>query len=238
MEFKMSDYERCGDYNEVEDDLPKSKNPIIIILKLLTALICVGVIGILGFRLIIFNYYPDSVKNVYFNDALTEHYYERDGDIVIKTQKLLAPYDDNVNGNFFCDNLYLVDEIDQLQITVRYNRSLIDTIANELKIELDDKSSELFDFRLVASFGEDDMRTYDTVSDTVFDSFIMYRYHKLIFDGVEFDTETQGAPYWIRLEVVLKSDPSGKAYKIPIYQNEESYSDFEIYELSGEEKPE
>ena len=234
----MSDYERCGDYNEVEDDLPKSKNPIIIILKLLTALICVGVIGILGFRLIIFNYYPDSVKNVYFNDALTEHYYERDGDIVIKTQKLLAPYDDNVNGNFFCDNLYLVDEIDQLQITVRYNRSLIDTIANELKIELDDKSSELFDFRLVASFGEDDMRTYDTVSDTVFDSFIMYRYHKLIFDGVEFDTETQGAPYWIRLEVVLKSDPSGKAYKIPIYQNEESYSDFEIYELSGEEKPE
>ena len=197
-----------------------------------------GVIGILGFRLIIFNYYPDSVKNVYFNDALTEHYYERDGDIVIKTQKLLAPYDDNVNGNFFCDNLYLVDEIDQLQITVRYNRSLIDTIANELKIELDDKSSELFDFRLVASFGESDMRTYDTVSDTVFDSFIMYRYHKLIFDGVEFDTETQGAPYWIRLEVVLKSDPSGKAYKIPIYQNEESYSDFEIYELSGEEKPE
>ena len=197
-----------------------------------------GVIGILGFRLIIFNYYPDSVKNVYFNDALTEHYYERYGDIVIKTQKLLAPYDDNVNGNFFCDNLYLVDEIDQLQITVRYNRSLIDTIANELKIELDDKSSELFDFRLVASFGEDDMRTYDTVSDTLFDSFIMYRYHKLIFDGVEFDTETQGAPYWIRLEVVLKSDPSGKAYKIPIYQNEESYSDFEIYSLSGEEKPE
>ena len=234
----MSDYERYGDYNEVEDDLPKSKNPIIIILKLLTALICVGVIGILGFRLIIFNYYPDSVKNVYFNDALTEHYYERDGDIVIKTQKLLAPYDDNVNGNFFCDNLYLVDEIDQLQITVRYNRSLIDTIANELKIELDDKSSDLFDFRLVASFCEGDMRTYDTVSDTVFDSFIMYRYHKLIFDGVEFDTETQGAPYWIRLEVVLKSDPSGKAYKIPIYQNEESYSDFEIYELSGEEKPE
>ena len=112
----MSDYERYGDYNDVEDDLPKSKNPIIIILKLLIALICVGVIGILGFRLIIFNYYPDSVKNVYFNDALTEHYDERDGDIVIKTQKLLAPYDDNVNGNFFCDNLYLVDEIDQLQI--------------------------------------------------------------------------------------------------------------------------
>ena len=234
----MSDYERYGDYNDVEDDLPKSKNPIIIILKLLIALICVGVIGILGFRLIIFNYYPDSVKNVYFNDALTEHYDERDGDIVIKTQKLLAPYDDNVNGNFFCDNLYLVDEIDQLQITVRYNKSLIDSISKELDADLDDKSAELFDFRLVASFGEGDMRTYDTVSDTVFDSFLMYRYHKLVFDAVEFDTETQGSPYWIRLEVVLKSDPSGKSYKIPIYQNEESYSDFDIYSLSGEEKPE
>ena len=64
------------------------------------------------------------------------------------------------------------------------------------------------------------------------------RAQELNFDGVEFDTEKEGAPYWIRLEITLKSDPSRESYKIPIYQNEESYSNFEIHKLSGKEKPE
>ena len=234
----MSDYERYGDYNETEDDIPKSKNPVLIVLKILTALICVGVACLIAFRLIIFNYYPDSVKNVYFNDSLKEYYNANEGNIVIKTQKLLAPYDDNEKGNFFCDHLYLIDEIDQLQITLRYNKSLIDEISQSLGIELDDMSKDLFEFSLVASFGEDDLRKYGTVSNSVFDSSVMYRYHKLVFDGVEFDTEKEGAPYWIRLEVSLKADPSRDSYKIPIYQNEERYSDFEIYKLSDKEKPE
>lgn len=234
----MSDYERYGDYNDIEDDLPKSKNPVLIILKILTALICFGVIALLAFRLIIFNNYPDSVGNLYFNDKLTAHYNENNGKIVVKTQKLLAPYDDNKEGNFFCDHLYLIDEINQLQITARYNKSLIENLSAELGVKLDDMSDDLFDFCLVASFGEGDMRIYDTVSASVFDSNSMYRYHKLVFDGVEFDTEKEGAPYWIRLEITLKSDPSRESYKIPIYQNEESYSNFEIHKLSGKEKPE
>ena len=233
----MSDYERYGDYNEIEDDLPKSKNPVLLILKILTAIICIGVVGLLGFRLIIFNNYPDSVEKVYFNDTLTEHYNAKEGNITVKTQKLLAPYDDNKAGNFFCDNLYLIDEINQLQITVRYNKSLVDDISKKLGVEIDDMSADLFDFRLVASFGEGDIRTCGSLSDSVFDSFVMYRYHKLVFDGVEFDTEKEGAPYWIRLEVTLKSAPEGESYKIPIYQNEEKYSSFEIHKLTSKEKP-
>lgn len=237
LEKKMSDYERYGDYNDIEDDLPKSKNPVLIILKILTAIICIGVVGLLGFRLFIFNNYPDSVEKLYFNDVLTEHYNANGGNITVKTQKLLAPYDDNEEGNFFCDNLYLIDEIDQLQITVRYNKSLIEDLSLQLKTELDDMNAELFDFKLVASFGEGDMRTYSTVSNSVFDSSAIYRYHKLVFDGVEFDTEMQGSPYWIRLEISLRADASRDTYKIPIYQNEERYSDFKIYELSSEERP-
>ena len=234
----MSDYERYGDYNDIEDDLPKSKNPVLIVLKIITALICAGVIALLAFRLIVFNNYPDLVKNVYFNDILTEHYNANEGKIVVKTQKLIAPYDDNKEGNFFCDHLYLIDEIDQLQITARYNKSLIKDLSAELGVELDDMSDDLFDFCLVASFGEGDMRTYRNVSASVFDHNLLYRYYKLVFDGVEFDTEKEGAPYWIRLEITLKSDPTRESYKIPIYQNEESYNDFEIHKLSGKEKPE
>ena len=234
----MSDYERYGDYNEIDDDLPKSKNPVFILIKVLTALVCVGVVGLLAFRMILFNYYPDVAEGVYFNSALTEHYNAKEGNVEIKTQKLLAPYDDNEAGNFFCDKLYLIDEIDQLQITVRYNKSTVDNISEALGVKLDNASRDLFEFRLVASFGEGDMRTYSNLTAHEFDSFLMYRYHKLVFDGVEFDTETLGAPYWIRLEVILKDAPERESYKIPIYQNEEKYSDFEIYELSSKEKPE
>ena len=88
----MSDYERYGDYNDIEDDLPKSKNPVLIILKILTALICIGVIALLAFRLIIFNNYPESVKKVYFNDVLTKHYNANDGNIIVKTQNFNTHY--------------------------------------------------------------------------------------------------------------------------------------------------
>ena len=54
------------------EDIPKSKNPILLILKILIAVVCIGVIGIFAFRLVVFNYYPDTIKNLAFNDKLTD----------------------------------------------------------------------------------------------------------------------------------------------------------------------
>ena len=249
LEKKMSDYERYGDYNDIEDDLPKSKNPVLIILKILTAIICIGVVGLLGFRLFIFNNYPDSVEKLYFNDVLTEHYNANGGNITVKTQKLLVPYDDNKEGNFFCDYLYLIDEIDQLQITVRYNKSLIENLSAELGVALDDMSADLFSYSLVACNGKIDdskpdddesnfsTRTYNVECD-VFDSDIMYRYHKLVFDGVEFDLESPNSePYWMCLEIKLKDHDNGKVYKVFIYRNNAEFNKFDDYKLSSKERP-
>ena len=73
----MSDYERYGDYDDIEEDLPKSKNPVVIALKIMIFAVCVGVIGLIAFRMIAFNSYPASVKNVYFNESLTGYYNEK-----------------------------------------------------------------------------------------------------------------------------------------------------------------
>ena len=233
----MSDYERYGDYNDIEEDLPKSKNPVVIALKIMIFAICIGVIGLIAFRMIIFNSYPASVKNVYFNDKLTSYYNENDGDIEIKTQKLLAPYDDEDEGNFFCKHLYVIDEIDQLQITVRYNTATIEAIAKELGIELDENSEDLFSYRLCASYGDENPVVVGELTAEEYDKKLMYRYKKLVFDNVDFSLEKLGSPYWIRLEITVKGVECDKVYMVAIYENNEHYSNFKNYDLSRKEKP-
>ena len=52
------DMERYGDYNEYEEDLPKSKNPVLLTIKFLIIAVCLAVIGVLVFRIAFFNFYP------------------------------------------------------------------------------------------------------------------------------------------------------------------------------------
>ena len=231
----MSDYERYGDYDNTDDDLPKSKSPIILILKILIASICIGVVGLLAVRLIIFNNYPDSVKLVSFDDTLKEHYLEKNGDIEIKTQKIRAPYDDPDLGYFFSDHLYVIDGCDQLQITVRYNTANCKRISDELAIEggIDPDSQNSFGYCLVDNYG----RVYDNVTIAAFDSRSTYRYVKLIVNGVDFSPE-ENPPEWIRLDVYVNGADRVEPYTaLCIYENHANYSSFESYELSQKERP-
>ena len=233
----MSDYERYGDYDDIEEDLPKSKNPVVIALKIMIFVVCIGVIGIIAFRMISFNSYPKTVSRVHFNDKLTAYYNENGGDIEIKTQKLRAPYDNEDEGNFFCKHLYVIDEIDQLQITVRYNTATVKKMAQEFGIDMDENSDDLFSYRLYASYGEDKGMVVGELTASEFDKQLTYRYKKLVFDNVEMSLETIGSPYWIRLEIVVNGADNDKVYMIPIYENNEKLSTFKDYKLSEKEKP-
>ena len=255
----MEDFERYGDYNELEDGYyKKGRNIPMLVLKILTALICISVIAVIAFRLVLFNRYPAAVSNIYFNDTLKNFYSETDGNIGAKTQVLKAPYDNNKKASFFCDKLIVIDKIGQLQITVRYNSSNVADIAYSagLSYELDDMDPSIFSFRLCACYGdiqmpgsvrivEDDGDFYDVVyyddmSEPIFESHMMYRYQKLIFDGVKFiENDTEAGPVWIRLEVFVKGQSADFPFaKIPIYENHETAAPFSEYKLSDEEIPE
>lgn len=230
----MSDYERYGDYDDIEEDSPKSKNPVVIILKVLVAVVCIGVVGLIAFRLIAFNSYPANVKNIYFNDKLTAYYESVDGNIGAKTQKLRAPYDDPDLGNFFCDHLIVIEDADQLQITVRYNKGNVGRISEGLGVELDIDDPEIFKYRLVDNYG----RVYSDIGGTQFASRLMYRYNKLVFDNVDLTPEEGNAPEWIRLEIFVRGTSEDEPYSmVPIYENNADFSDFSDYELSEKEKP-
>ena len=237
----MEDLERYGDYNEYEDDIPKSKNPVLRVLKITVIAVCFFVVGLIAFRLILFNHYPDSIKKLHFNDTLTAYYEATDGEIGAKTQKLRAPYDDPDRAKFFCDNLIVIAGVNQLQVSARFNHSLPEVIKEEYGIDIDMENPDTFDFRLVRNNSENvsEPLVVGTLSVKLSDSAMMYEYYKLVFDGVELGLdEGEEAVNWIRLEIFLKeSDSDEPIAMIPIYENNENYSSFSEYKLSSKEKP-
>ena len=63
----------------------------------------------------------------------------------------------------------------------------------------------------------------------------MYRYYKLVFDGIDFG-EDKDKIEWIRLEIFVKGqDGQAPFAMIPIYENNDGYSSFKELELSEED---
>lgn len=239
----MSDYERYGDYNEIDEAPGKSKSPVAFILKLLIVLLCICVVGVLGFRIILFNYYPDIMRDVYYNDTLTEYSDSKGGDILIETQKIRFPYDDAEEGNFFSENLFVVRDLGQLQITLRYNDALIKKIESEYGITVTDRDN-LFTFLLARDPREnptDNSPDKDNVggvkSEPVgeltvneSDSLLMYTYHKLVFDGIDFGSQSEPTVEWLRVEVYINGVQMDEPYMLLVYENNSANSIFETVE--------
>ncbi len=219
----MEDMERYGDYNELDEE-PGSKSPVGLILKIIIAVLCISVVGVIAFRIVLFNSYPDSMKYLWL-DADMSQYYEQTGAITVKTQQLRAPYDDPDEGNFFCDYLYVSEELGKLQITARFNVSVKDSIIERYKLKsIDIEDPDIFEFRLKDDYG----RVYECPSNVATDELLMYRYRRLTFSSVVFDGDE--APNWIRLEVYVKGVDSAAPFAmVAIYENNDNYSLFEEY---------
>lgn len=240
----MDDLERYGDYNEYEDDAPKGKSPVMLVLKILIAAVCVSVIGLFAFRMIMFNYYPDSVKNIYFTDKLTAFYNERGGEIGAKTQKLQAAYDAPQNATFWADNLIVIEEIGEIQLSLRFNKSVKDNIEKKWGIKIGEEYTDDFSFALYRNNPEFNANVKESEENSRFlpigeltvvktDSSITYEYYKLVFDNVDFEGVA-----WLSLAITVNgATVAGEPYRIAIYENHEGYSIFNDYKLSTKEKP-
>ena len=210
----MEDMERYGDYNDIDDEEKgKKQGPIQILLKVLVAVVIIAVIGMLAFRIFIFNSYPASMSTLYLTDSLKA----LGDELVAMTQTNSVKYDDSKDGNFFFEHLAVVPDADHLQVTVRYNTSLLTALNEKYGLELSSDASpdEIFDFNLtrtktgyVAEEGDTEVPT-EKAGDLVYafsDSSFMYRYARLAFDGCDLgldDGET--AVGWVRLEITVKA---------------------------------
>ena len=235
----MDDLERYGDYNEVDE--PPKKSPVLLILKIAVIAICAAVALVLGYRIFLFNNSPKSMERLYFTENLTAYYNETDGDIGALTQDLRAPYDDEKEGNFFCDNLIVIPGCDELQVSIRFNKSIADTLREEYGLaDFDPYNEEQFTFRLWrdGTHALDSGCEVGTLTVSEWEDYSMYRYCKLVFDGVEFDGGESGeAVEWLRLEVFIEGVEKSEPFMIPVYENHSSYAKFSEYVLSKEERP-
>ena len=237
----MSDMERYGDYNEI-DEAPGGKGPLGIIIKVMILLVCASVAAFMIFRIALFNYYPSAMEELYYTDSLSD-YLSHSGEAVVETQTLRFPYDDADKGNFFCDNLILVREAGQLQVSVRYNLSLLDQIEAQYGVRLN-PDEDIFEFSLAKTetgytakgdvTGEVPVEQIGTLRDVKHDSCLMYRYYKLSFDGVDFglDDGTEKVS-WIRLEIRIKGVEMDVPYMVLIYENHDAFSLFEEVDVIG-----
>ena len=208
----MEDMERYGDYNEIDEAPGGGKNPVILVIKILIGLVCLLVVGLLGFRMFVFNYYPKEMKQIYFTDSLSAYYSEKGGDIYAETQKLRYKYDDAEEGNFFADNLILVREAGQLQLSVRYNKNLLDKLSEKYGREIDPTSDFIFSLARTKdgyNDGDGELVTEEigTLQAKIFDQSQMYGYFKLAFDGVDFRLDEGEEPVaWIRIEIRIAGE--------------------------------
>lgn len=235
----MDDMERYGDYNEI-DEPPRGKSAASRIIKIAIALLCIFVVGFMAFRIFLFNYYPPEMKNIYFNDTLTAFYNERGGDIGAQTQSIRFPYDDENEGRFFSDHLIVIRKAGQLQITLRYNRSLIDKLESEYGVELE--GDDIFTFVLARDPRDNadtdvESEVVGTLTVNETDTLLLYNYHKLVFDGIDFGSETEPEVEWLRVEVYVKGIKLKDPINLLIYENNDVHNIFKDYTLSDKEKP-
>lgn len=248
----MDDFERYGDYNEVDESPVKKKSPILFMIKLTAIFITLFVVTIISLRVILFNYYPSDFKKIYVDDKLVDAFHKNGGELDAVKQILRFGYDDPDLGNFMSEEVILVRDIDRIQITIRLNVSSYELISEKYGISKDLlDSDDTFSFKLFRNNLKSDTVTDPTVSDvngeyTFYnedvvgrvekvetDSFLMYRYFRIIIDDVDLDgVGNDDIAQWLSLAIYVNGSESTEPYsRLLIYENNETYSTFEELEI-------
>lgn len=239
----MEDMERYGDYNDPEEEaIPRRKPILMTCLKVLLIVVILLVVGVLGYRLFLFDYYPSEMSTFIRTEHFDAYPAEGDGLPAVMTQKLRFPYDDsdldarnsNDLGTFFAAHLYVVKQTGELQVTVRVNEAGLSDVAGkfgdtEATAEV---VAERLSFRLSDNYG----RVYTSLIGVYTAEHAMYRYYKLCFDGIDFvePADALGAPEWIRLEILYDDEPEPYSYTL-VYENNEDFSTLNPYTFTGKE---
>ena len=136
---------------------------------------------------------PKNLKRVEWNDALAQVYEDDAEQFRIYTQG-----DGNVmsdDGYFMTNYMHYIPDAKQLQVTLKYNRSTLRFLAQNLKLV--PFGEEPFVFYLV----DDDGKTLSSDYTFFEDSYALYRYYRITFYGVDIsDAET------VKLQVCLNHD--------------------------------
>ena len=209
----MTDYERYGDYDDIDEDKqPGGRHPVLRLLKWLVSATLFLFVGFLIFRMIVADYYPRDLRKFRSTPALAE--YAETHDLSPEKVKIRVPYDDNTRASFIADNLLIERNAGAVQFTLRLSKYTMTRLSETLGEDVGTKPDESrFIVRLLDNLGNRYEKT-----DQLGRSYLWYRAVTYCFDGVNFDGVA-----WIRADVYLASDPDAP----------EPYASVPVLDFSG-----
>ncbi len=172
------------------------------VFKGLCALVIVGVVALLAWRIIDRAIDPKVVKTITPNPTLCEAYKEHGENMTMfyQEQNEYTQEEDNYGLFATCNSLF-IKEAKQLQFTLRYNNDTIEKTKERFHLaRLPDRDEDLYDVTIVVMYDltpenkdDNDGKTPEAVryarfkaSDTrVKHQKTLYNYRKFIFDGIE-----------------------------------------------------
>ncbi len=183
-----------------------------------------AVIALLFARIFVADYYPAEMKEFVYTEKMQQDEMLDIDKLDVYTQKLMAPYDDPKNGNFFANYMLCAPDVGVIQATVRYNSSTLPRVAEFYEMEaIAGGPLELFDFSLLVSYETEDpngnyVRYAMSENEAFADEFLMYSYARLVFEDVEFE----GA-IWMRVDIFLRGQEAA-------YAEEKRFGSIVLYE--------
>ena len=212
------------------------------IIKALFSLFVFSVCALLIWRVFFSTKEPDSIKDLYVNEALAAAYEAQGGDLEMKYQNQLSmTYTEDNAGYFGISQYVIIPEANQIQIVLRYNDKTLKHLKEDFDLpEIPEKGEELLDLTLRqiidltpdnAEDNEDLSKlsiTRHKPSKIITDTTALYTYHRIVFDGVEINENDVSS---IMLDIYFKdaADYAEKAYgALLIYDNTAPWFEYKL----------
>ena len=179
------------------------------------------------FRIVIAERYPSDATRFVVTQSVEEYYAEK-GSLEAFTQALRTPYEDAKNGKFSADGLIVIPDASHLQVTMRYNNSVMKTMAEKYKLpEIPEATEGAFRYTLSVKYnGSEGFTVYEASLHTESTAY-MYHYTKLAFDGVSFDDVA-----YMRVDIYYGENEVAYGH-IPVYETNFEFEG-ELYPYESE----
>ena len=174
------------------------------VFKGLLTLLIVSVVGILAFRIIDSKIVPSKVKTLTPNEKLCEVYEKYDGKLSIYYQDQGKYTREDKNYGYFAnEGAVIIEEAQQLQVTISYNNSTLEHTKNDYRLsERPSRDDQVYSVSLRIMYDltpenkeDNDGKTESAVryerimptGDLISHKKTLYNYRKAIFDNVVID---------------------------------------------------
>lgn len=144
-------------------------------LKLLGALFVITIVAILGYRLSTGLSVPNNTKKLVWTDNLIAAY-EKNNNLAVYVQTPEENYEED--GAFSIHSFKFIPEINQVQLTIKYNVSTNKFLAGEFP------DDEIDDFPFVFALRDNTGKIYNDFKYTYYKKGL-YTYARLVYDNVD-----------------------------------------------------